>query len=180
MRNTKNKTFKIYDFKQEYKNSPDNINHIIATDLTVEEAIMRLDKAGIDINELKPFIMLPLDCKEAFDESFRNDKKHESRYRLHGEYHGYEDGVFELYYDKYAEYLNYLEEIFEYEKKRRQEEIERLEDAMKQLTEIQRRRIKMYFFDRLDYHQIAKKEKRSRTAIRDSIHLALKKIQKFF
>lgn len=124
--------------------------------------------------------MLPLACQEAFDESFRNDKKHEGRYRLHGEYHGYEDGVFELHHDEYAAYLNYLEEIFAYEKKKRQEEIERLEVAMKELTEIQRRRIKMYFYDRLDYHQIAKKEKRSRTAIRDSIHLALKKIQKFF
>ena len=55
-----------------------------------------------------------------------------------------------------------------------------MDEAMKKLTEIQRRRLRMYYYDNLDFHQIAKKEHRSRNAIRDSIRLALKKIQKLF
>ncbi len=175
MRNTKHQSFQVYDFREEYGNSPDKIKHIIATDLTVEETIKKLAEAGIDIEELKPFILLPLGCKEAFNESFRNEKKHERRNRLHGEFHGYEDGLLELHHREYADSLDYIEEIFAYEKKMRQEEIKRLDEVMGKLTEIQRRRMRMYYYDNLDLRQIAKKEHRSRNAIRDSIHLALKK-----
>lgn len=180
MRNTKNQLFQVYDFREEYGNSPDKIKHIIATDLTVEETIKKLAEAGIDIEDLKPFILLPLGYKEVFNEAFRNEKKHERRNRLYGEFHGYEDGVFELYHKECANSLDYIEEVFAYEKKMRQEEIKRLDEAMKKLTEIQRRRLRMYYYDNLDFHQIARKEHRSRNAIRDSIRLALKKIQKFF
>lgn len=180
MRNTKNKSFKIYDFSEEYGNSPDKVNHIIATDLTVEETIKKMEAAGIDINTLKPFIMLPLDYKDVFNDSFRNEKKHQQRQYLYGESYGYKEGIFELHHKEYANRLDYIEEIFEYEKQVRQEEIRRLDEAMKKLTEIQCRRLRMYYFDNLDFHQIAKKENRSRNAIRDSIRLALKKIQKFF
>lgn len=93
MRNTKNQLFQVYDFREEYGNSPDRIKHIIATDLTVEEAIKELAEAGIDIEDLKPFILLPLGNKEVFNEAFRNEKKHERRNCLYGEFHGYEDGV---------------------------------------------------------------------------------------
>jgi len=126
MRNTKHCSFKIYDFKQEYKESADPIIHIIVTDMTVEETVKALAEADIDINELKPFIMLPFAYKDIFDDSFRNDKKHEKRHNLYGEYHGYEDGIFEVHHREYADNLDYIEEIFAYEKRIRQEEIERL------------------------------------------------------
>lgn len=85
-------------------------------------------------------------------------------------------------YDFREEYGNspdYIEEVFAYEKKMRQEEIKRLDEAMKKLTEIQRRRLHMYYYDNLDFHQIARKEHRSRNTVRDSIRLALKKILPF-
>lgn len=50
MRNTKHRLFKIYDFKQEYKESADPISHIIVTDMTVEETVTALAEADIDIN----------------------------------------------------------------------------------------------------------------------------------
>lgn len=180
MRNTKNKSFKIYDFREEYGSSPDKVNHIIATDLPAHEAIQKLAEVGINVDELKPFIMMPLDYVEVFNDFFRNEKKHERRQRLYGEVHGYEDGAFELHHKEYADRLDYIEEIFAYEKKVREEEIKRLEEAMEKLTEIQRRRVHMYYYDRLDLEQIAKRENRSGNAIRKSIKLALKKIQNFF
>lgn len=88
MRNTKNKLFKIYDFSEEYGNSPDKVNHIIATDLTVEETIKKMKAAGIDINTLKPFIMLPLGYKDVFNDFFRNEKKHQQWQYLYGEFYG--------------------------------------------------------------------------------------------
>lgn len=124
--------------------------------------------------------MLPFAYKDIFDDSFRNDKKHEKRRNLYGEYHGYEDGIFELYHKEYAANLDYIEEIFAYEKRIRQEEIERLDAAMQELTEIQRRRLQMRYYEKLDVHQIAMKEQRSRSAVKKSIKDALKKIQDYF
>lgn len=71
-----------------------------------------MEEAGIDINTLKPFIMLPLDYKDVFNDSFRNEKKHQQRQYLYGEFHGYKDGVFELHHKEYANRLDYIEEIF--------------------------------------------------------------------
>lgn len=180
MRNTKHNNFKIYDFRQEYKNSPDKVNHIVATDLTVEKTIIKLAEAGIDINELKPFVIMPLSCREAFDASFRNDKKYEQRQSRNGELFGYEDGLFERFHREYADEIDYLEELFRYEMEKRREEMKRLETAMEHLTEVQKRRIKMYYFDCLNLEQIARRENRNRKTIKESIRLALKKIQNFF
>jgi len=46
---------------------------------------------------------------------------------------------------------------------------------MQELTEIQRRRLQMRYYERLDVHQIAMKEQRSRSAVKKSIKDALKK-----
>lgn len=68
---------------------------------------------------------------KVFNEAFRNEKKHERRNCLYGEFHEYEDGVFELHHKECANSLDYIEEVFAYEKKIRQEEIKRLDEAMK-------------------------------------------------
>ena len=180
MRNTKHGSFKIYDFRQEYKDSRDEISHIIVTDLSVEEVISKLAEAGIDINDLKPFIMLPLDYQDIFDESFRNNKKYEMRERFHHDMFGYEDGIFEKHHKEHAHEFDYIEKIFRYGKRRKEEELKLLEKAIEQLTEVQQRRIKQHYYDQLNLSQIAERETRSGKAIRDSIRLALKKIQKFF
>lgn len=111
---------------------------------------------------------------------FHKDHTH-GWYRIsYGEYHGYEDGIFEGHHREYADNLDYIEEIFVYEKRIRQKEIEILDATMQELTEIQRRYLQMRYYERLDVHQIAMKEQRSRSAVKKSIKDALKKIQNYF
>ena len=60
----------------------------------------------------------------------------------------------------------------------RQLEIKQLQKAMLQLTENQKERLQLYFFEGLTYRQIGEKLGISDKSVRESIDVALKKIKK--
>ena len=62
----------------------------------------------------------------------------------------------------------------------RQMELETLQKAMQSLTEVQRERLHLYFFEGLTYRQIAEKKGIGEKNVRESITGAMKKIKKFF
>lgn len=62
----------------------------------------------------------------------------------------------------------------------RQMELETLQKAMQSLTEVQRERLHLYFFEGLTYRQIAEKNGIGEKNVRESITGAIKKIKKFF
>ncbi len=62
----------------------------------------------------------------------------------------------------------------------RQMELETLQKAMQSLTEVQRERLHLYFFEGLTYRQIAEKKGIGEKNVRESIAGAIKKIKKFF
>ena len=62
----------------------------------------------------------------------------------------------------------------------RQMEMETLQKAMQSLTEVQRERLHLYFFEGLTYRQIAEKKGIGVKNVRESITGAIKKIKKFF
>lgn len=62
----------------------------------------------------------------------------------------------------------------------RQMELETLQKAMQSLTEVQRERLHLYFFEGLTYRQIAEKKGVGEKNVRESIAGALKKIKNFF
>uniref|UniRef100_UPI0040566EFA RNA polymerase sigma factor n=1 Tax=Agathobacter sp. TaxID=2021311 RepID=UPI0040566EFA len=62
----------------------------------------------------------------------------------------------------------------------RQMELETLQKAMQSLTEVQRERLHLYFFEGLTYKQIAEKKGIGEKNVRESITGAIKKIKKFF
>ena len=62
----------------------------------------------------------------------------------------------------------------------RQMEMETLQKAMQSLTEVQRERLHLYFFEGLTYRQIAEKKGIGEKNVRESITSAIKKIKKFF
>lgn len=62
----------------------------------------------------------------------------------------------------------------------RQMELETLQKAMQSLTEVQRERLHLYFFEGLTYRQIAEKKGIGEKSVRESITSAIKKIKKFF
>ena len=62
----------------------------------------------------------------------------------------------------------------------RQIELETLQKAMQSLTEIQKERLHLYFFQGLTYRQIAEKQGIGEKNVRESIAGAIKKIKKIF
>ena len=62
----------------------------------------------------------------------------------------------------------------------RQMELETLQKAMQSLTEVQRERLHLYFFEGLTYRQIAEKKGIGEKNVRESITGAIKKIKKYF
>ena len=62
----------------------------------------------------------------------------------------------------------------------RQMEMETLQKAMPSLTEAQRERLHLYFFEGLTYRQIAEKKGIGEKNVRESITGAIKKIKKYF
>jgi len=62
----------------------------------------------------------------------------------------------------------------------RQMEMETLQKAMQSLTEVQRERLHLYFFEGLTYRQIAEKKGIGEKNVRESITGAIKKIKKYF
>lgn len=62
----------------------------------------------------------------------------------------------------------------------RQMELETLQKAMQSLTEVQRERLHLYFFEGFTYRQIAEKKGIGEKNVRESITSAIKKIKKFF
>ena len=57
-------------------------------------------------------------------------------------------------------------------------ELENLRRAMKNLSDTQKERLQMYFFEGLSYRQIGERLGISHIAVRDSVELAIKKIRK--
>lgn len=56
--------------------------------------------------------------------------------------------------------------------------IEKLKDAIKELPDVQKRRIKKYYFDEMTLEEIAREENCSKVAIKYSIDIAIQKISK--
>ena len=59
-------------------------------------------------------------------------------------------------------------------------EYEQLHRAVSELPEVQRRRLKLYFFDELTYEQIAKLEGCTKRAVKFSVDIAVEKLKKNF
>lgn len=110
---------------------------------------------------------------EALTETFRKEAHaQEMRDLRHTTKEGYTEGETE---DMIFDLGESLEDMVI-----RQMELETLQKAMQSLTEVQRERLHLYFFEGLTYRQIAEKKGIGEKNVRESITGAIKKIKKFF
>lgn len=117
---------------------------------------------------ISPYILIDASVSDALVEYKRNEDKYHWR-AVHRQT-GYG-------FDEYTELL-YPELVSD----RMEEEVSLqilLKQAMGQLTEAQRRRIKLRYFEGLTYAQIAKLEQASDPAVLKSVTAALEKMKKF-
>lgn len=179
MRNTKNENFKIYDYKEEYLDFTSGICHIVATDIANDELILAMRDAGIDVDTLGKYIIIPLSCAEAFNESYNNDEKYGKREKRKENVQGYEDGDTEIHHKEIANDEDVLAMLIDKEdissnilKKRA------LREAFEELTEVQERRVTLYFQDQKTLREIAEIEGCSTISVHESIKGAIKKLKK--
>lgn len=85
---------------------------------------------------------------------------------------GYVEGEMEKLLAEHAEPLEEI--VF------RKMNMEKLQGAIRHLSEIQKKRLFLYFFEGMTYREIAEKLGISDMSVRESIEASLKKIKKFF
>lgn len=117
---------------------------------------------------LSPYILIDRTISKALVDYKNNEKKHNWRAA---------NGQTGFGFDEYTE-LHYAELVSDHMEEDVMLQI-LLEQAMAQLTEVQRRRVKLRYFEGLTYAQIAKLEQTSDPAILKSIVSALEKMKKF-
>lgn len=110
---------------------------------------------------------------EALADTFRREAHaEEMRDMRHLTAGGYIEGETE---ERIAEETESLEDMVIH-----QMELETLQEAVQSLTEVQRERLHLYFFEGLTFRQIAEKTGISDMSVRESVEASLKKIKKFF
>lgn len=179
MRNIKNENFKIFDYKEEYKEFVSGICHIVATDIENEELLTVMRDAGINVDDLGKFIVIPLSCADAFNESYNNDEKYAKRGKRKENVRGYKDGDTEVHHKEIANDEDILAMLIDKEdvssnilKKKA------LREAFSELTEVQERRLSFYFKDQKTLREIAEIEGCSAISVHESIKGAIKKLKK--
>lgn len=107
---------------------------------------------------------------KSMDKFELEDKSELNEYARHIEHSEiFEESLYKRVMDKPLELEDYII---------RKSSFEELYNAIKQLPEIQQKRIKMYYFDELTLDEIAIKENCSKVAIKYSLNYAIKNLEK--
>lgn len=117
---------------------------------------------------ISPYILIDTSVSAALVEYKRNEDKHHWRAAHHENSFGFDDST-ELTHPELVS--NDMEENLMLQIL--------LEQAMSQLTDVQKRRVRMRYFEGLTYAQIARLEHTTDPAILKSVILALEKMKKF-
>lgn len=157
-----NKDYELINLEVEYPGIQGGCRWAVATDLSYDELFAQY---GSELEAYKPLLLISKAQAEVFKEYHRNDSKHERReYRCHDP-RGYLEGL-----EKEQAVLNYLSSRLEIDDVLN---AVYLKVAMQKLTEKQRERLKMYFYDCLTEEEIADKDGVTQPAIHKSIQAAI-------
>lgn len=123
-----------------------------------------------DVNGVLQIVEVNAEVFEIFNKSELRDISQMHEYERHIEH----SEVFEnnLYKRSIDKALSVEEEVIN------KTTFENLKNAINNLPEIQRRRIKKYYFDDMTFEEIAKEENCTKRAVKFSIDIALEKISK--
>lgn len=138
-----------------------------------------------ELDRFRPYIFLTEEQFEPIRDYCRNESKHNKRNLRNHELYGFTEAMTETINECIAflidDEVDALSAIIErcedvvYEKKK-----EMMREAIKTLTEVQRRRLLLHYCDNMTIRAIADKEKAAKTSVHDSINAAKKRIEKYF
>lgn len=170
---------KPINLRYEYTGYTGTEKYGIITELTEKELY---EKYGAIIGGYEPFILLSASYGEVLNDFRRNEDKHGKRAVNNTDCFGYDDGTSPLFHSELCCYDKTEDDEEDEQKKEenKKRQLLLLEEALTELTEIQRRRIKAAFFDGKTRREIAAEEGVNYSKIDKSIVQALKKMKKFF
>ena len=138
-----------------------------------------------NLKKFSPFIYLTEAEYEPIRESNNNNNKHHMRDVNNHDDYGYTDDMMEIMHDCESLFADpepdVLTAIIEREDEElRARQLAALPEAMALLTEKQRKRITMHFYEGMTYREIAELESTGLSTVQDSIDLAKEKVKNFF
>lgn len=181
-----NKEYQVINLMAEYAGRIAEFKYAVASKLSEEEL---QERCGAELKKYEPYLYLTYEQGQAIMESIANNDKHRMRRIRSCDYFGYEDGETEMRHnsdllirtDEWDPLLRIIRQEEEEEQRRKALEYDRLlAEALKTLTEIQRRRLEMYFFDEMSESEIAALEHIEHQVCSRCIARALKKLRKYF
>lgn len=165
----KNKEYEIINLDYEYPGYKGVCTYAIISDLPEKVMLQKYEK---ELNEYAPFVYLTNEQGEAIRTYRKNEHKHEMRQLRRGDKYAYEDSTSEEHHRELI-----ADDLFELVVASL--EREQIRDAINTLTDVQKRRVYLYFFEGMTEREIAQKEGVCHKAVEKSLTASLEKIKKF-
>lgn len=155
----------FFKCEKEYPGWTGNEKYIIVTDVPEQELLKKYPRV---LSAMRPYLIVGTDYGKLRNESYNAERRAK---------------WFSAKYDAFG--LNDETEIFhneliDYSFSDRLTLSMELEEAFKELTEIQRKRVIKYYFKRMTMEDIANSEGTVKSAVKKSLEQALAKLQKYF
>lgn len=158
---------KVIDLKREYPGFTGETSWAVITDLAQQE----LDQLfGDQLEAYRPYLIMSLAEGETLADFNRNEDKHAKRQLRSGEAFGYEEGTSETVHDEMVTDTLLDDVLMELD-------IQKLKECMAQLSEVQRRRVELYFLQDMTLAEVAATEGVNVNAVNKSIKAALKALK---
>ena len=169
----------VIELKYEYPGYTGFENWAIISNLSENELMQEYREI---VAKYTPFLLLSLEQGQAINIFKNNEDKHRKRMCRTTDIFGYDDELFSQFHNEQFLYCDsqvtssdqLRSELFS------EIQISLLKEGLSELSETQRRRLVVAFFDEKSSREIAKEEGVNYSAIDKSIAQSLKKLKKFF
>ena len=149
--------FTIYNFNKLYAGTADKVKTIISSDLEYDELVLVMKDRMLDIKDFEPALLISKEQEMPILDYKRNDEKFLKRQQLYEDFYGFEEDKTEAMHMDAAVNVDFVELIMQEET----EKLNKLYEALKSLTELQKQRVYMHFFKGMSIAAISKIENRS-------------------
>lgn len=158
---------KVIDLRREYPGFTRDTSWAVITDLS-QEGLEQL--FGDQLEAYSPYLIMSLEEGEIIADFNRNEDKHAKRQLRSGEAFGYEEGTSEAVHEEMVTDTLLDDVLMELD-------IKKLMECMDQLSEVQRRRVALYYLQDMTLAEVAAAEGVNVNAVNKSIKAALKALK---
>lgn len=162
---------KVLNLKYEYNEYADAEKWAIITELSEKELRERYPAI---LEQYIPFVLLSIEEGQVIEDFNKNEAKYRMRAIRRNSWFDIDDGEFEEHHPELALFDDGFERI------EQNDTISELLKNLEALEDIQKSRIKRYYFNGRSFTDIALEDGVSRQAVTDSIRAGIEKLKKFY